>query len=170
LRRADHSSRGAIPIVVRRYVWFRNLKNEKAVTRVEQQRHGGGGVNYCRYHKSAHGHEDEQTTALFYAATRQKTDRTVCIVSLYLLINASSLFKPETIAHGLQAHPCLPVKFHNCIIIIIFNYVLQPLRLILRSGLDVPTFATRRLHACHRARAPSGARWNVGREMSGNFA
>jgi len=39
-----------------------------------------------------------------------------------------------------------------------------------RSGLDVPTFATRRLHACHHARAPSGGTWNCGREMSGNFA
>ena len=44
------------------------------------------------------------------------------------------------------------------------------LRLIVRSGLDVLTFATRRLHACHHARAPSGGRWNCGREMSGNFA
>jgi len=56
------------------------------------------------------------------------------------------------------------------IIIIIFNYALQPSRLIVRSGLDVPTFATRRLYACHHARAPSGGRWNCGREMSGNFA
>ena len=39
----------------------------------------------------------------------------------------------------------------------------------MRSGLDVPTFATRRLHACHHARAPSGGRWNCGREMSENF-
>ena len=44
------------------------------------------------------------------------------------------------------------------------------LRLIVRSWLEVPAFATRRLHACHRARAPSGGRWNCGREMSGNFA
>jgi hypothetical protein len=44
------------------------------------------------------------------------------------------------------------------------------LRLTVRSGLDIPTFATRRLHACHHARAPSGGRWNCGREMSGNFA
>jgi hypothetical protein len=44
------------------------------------------------------------------------------------------------------------------------------LKLIVRSGLDVPTFATRHLHACHQARAPSGGRWNCGREMSGNFA
>ena len=49
------------------------------------------------------------------------------------------------------------------------TYALQPSRLIVRSGLDVPTFATRRLHACHHARAPSGGRWNCGREMSGNF-
>jgi len=38
-----------------------------------------------------------------------------------------------------------------------------------RSGLDVPTFATRRLHPCHHARAPSGGRWNCGRKMSGKF-
>ena len=49
----------------------------------------------------------------------------------------------------------------------IFNYALQPLRLILRSGLNVPNFATSRLHACHQARAPSGGRWNCGREVSG---
>jgi len=42
--------------------------------------------------------------------------------------------------------------------------------LIVRSGLDVPTFATRRLHARRHARAPSGGRWNCGREMSRNFA
>jgi len=39
-----------------------------------------------------------------------------------------------------------------------------------RSWLDVSTFATRRLYACHYARAPSGGRWNCGQEMSGNFA
>ena len=55
-------------------------------------------------------------------------------------------------------------------IIIIFNYATKPLRVIVRSGLDVPTFATRRLHACHYARAPNGGRWNCGQEMSGNFA
>jgi hypothetical protein len=52
----------------------------------------------------------------------------------------------------------------------LYNYALQPLRLIVRSCLDVPNFATRRLHACHYARAPSGGRWNCGREMSLNFA
>jgi len=44
-------------------------------------------------------------------------------------------------------------------------YALQPSRLIVRSELDVPTFATRH----HHARAPSGGRWNCGREVSGNF-
>jgi hypothetical protein len=38
-----------------------------------------------------------------------------------------------------------------------------------RSGLDVPTFATRRLHACSHVRAPSGGRWNRGLELSGKF-
>jgi len=40
----------------------------------------------------------------------------------------------------------------------------------MRCWLDVPTVATRRLHACHHARAPSCGRWNCGREMSGNFS
>ena len=44
------------------------------------------------------------------------------------------------------------------------------LRLIVRSCLGVPTFATRRLHACHHARSPSGGRQNCGREISGNLA
>jgi hypothetical protein len=44
------------------------------------------------------------------------------------------------------------------------------LRLIVRSELDVPTIATRRLHACHHARAHSGGSWNCWREMSRNFA
>jgi len=52
------------------------------------------------------------------------------------------------------------------LVIIIFNYALQPVRLIVRSGLDVSTFVTRGLHA----RAPSGGRWNCEREMSDNFA
>jgi hypothetical protein len=49
------------------------------------------------------------------------------------------------------------------------TYALQPSRLIVPSGLEVLTFATRRLHACHDARAPSGGRWNCGQEMSGKF-
>ena len=44
------------------------------------------------------------------------------------------------------------------------------LRLIVRSELDVPIFATRPLHACHHTRAPSDGRWNCGREISVNFA
>jgi len=49
----------------------------------------------------------------------------------------------------------------------ILNYALKPLRLIVRSGLEVPNFATGRLHACHHAREPRGGRWNCGREMLG---
>jgi len=52
----------------------------------------------------------------------------------------------------------------------LLHYALQPFKAYVRSGLDVPTFATRRLHACHHAKAPSAGRWNCGREMSGNFA
>jgi len=43
------------------------------------------------------------------------------------------------------------------------------LKLIVRSELDVPTFATRRLHACHHTRAFSGGRWNCGRENVREF-
>jgi len=39
LRRADHSSRGVLPTVVRRCVWSRNLVNEKALANW-----GGGAV------------------------------------------------------------------------------------------------------------------------------
>jgi hypothetical protein len=55
-------------------------------------------------------------------------------------------------------------------LLLFFNYALQPLRLIVRSGLHVPTFATRCLHVCHQARAPIGGKWNCGREISGNYA
>jgi len=39
LRRTDHSSRGVLPTVVRRYVWSRNLKNKEAMARDGPQRH-----------------------------------------------------------------------------------------------------------------------------------
>jgi hypothetical protein len=59
---------------------------------------------------------------------------------------------------------CLPIFWF------ILNYAPHPLRLIVQSRIDVPTFATRRLHACHHARAPSGGRWNCGRrEIFGKF-
>jgi len=56
------------------------------------------------------------------------------------------------------------------LLLLFSTYALQPSRLIVQSGLDVPTFATRRLHASHHARALNGGRWNCGKEMSGNFA
>jgi len=62
------------------------------------------------------------------------------------------------------------IKNYNINLLLFSTYALQPSKLIVRSGLDVPTFAARRLHACHHARAPSGGRWNCGREMSENFA
>jgi len=39
--RADHSSRGVLPTVMRLCVWSRNLKNEEAMARVGPQRHRG---------------------------------------------------------------------------------------------------------------------------------
>jgi hypothetical protein len=41
------------------------------------------------------------------------------------------------------------------------------LRLIVRSELDIQTFTTRRFHAYHHARAPSGRRWNCGEKCPG---
>ena len=56
-----------------------------------------------------------------------------------------------------------PLVYHKwrvvgrVLLLLLFStYALQPSRLIVRSGLDVPTFATRRLYACHHATAPSG--------------
>jgi hypothetical protein len=61
----------------------------------------------------------------------------------------------------------------NCLvcwgILLFVNYALQHLRLTVRYWLNVPTFTTRRFHACQHARAPSGGRWSCGREMTGNF-
>jgi hypothetical protein len=56
------------------------------------------------------------------------------------------------------------------LLLLVSTYALQPSRLIVRFGLDVSTFATWHLHACHYARALIGGRWNFGQEMSGNFA
>ena len=47
------------------------------------------------------------------------------------------------------------INFKNCLLLFI-QLRTAALRLIVRSWLDVPTFATRRLHACHHARAPGG--------------
>ena len=46
VRRADHSSTGVLPTVVRRCVWSRNLKNEEAMTRVGSQRHSKKNKSY----------------------------------------------------------------------------------------------------------------------------
>jgi hypothetical protein len=43
------------------------------------------------------------------------------------------------------------------------------LRLIVRSGLEVPTFVTSCLHAWYHARTPSGGRWNCGQENVREF-
>jgi len=66
---------------------------------------------------------------------------------------------------------CMRVRLvYRSPLLLFSTYALQPSRLIVRSGLDVPAFATRRLRACHHTRAPSGGRRNCGREISGNFA
>jgi len=44
LRRADHSSRGVLPTVVRRCVWSRNLANEEALAHWELSRQKENGI------------------------------------------------------------------------------------------------------------------------------
>ena len=71
------------------------------------------------------------------------------------------------VQHVQAGSEAYPVSYSVCLFSTTYCSLL---RLIVRSGLGVPTFATRRLHACHHARAPSGGRWKWEREMSGNFA
>ena len=65
---------------------------------------------------------------------------------------------------------CVKIKFYLKHQILFTQLCTAALRLIVRSWLDIPTFATRRLHACHHARARSSGSWNCGPKMSGNFA
>ena len=50
LRRADHSSGGVLPTVVRGCVWSRNLVNEEALARVGPQRHRKKKVSKTTFH------------------------------------------------------------------------------------------------------------------------
>ena len=96
------------------------------------------------------------------------------IVRLDMIILASICREVEAMVLCMQPQYVVtlppPLASSLSLLLLFSTYALQPSRLIVRSGLDVPTFATRRLHACHHARALSGGRWNCGREMSGNFA
>ena len=84
-----------------------------------------------------------------------------------LIYHTTTMSPPEM--HLVVASP-LPPPILSSPLLLFSTYALQPSRLIVRSGLEVPTFTNRRLHACHHTRAPSGRRWNCGQEMSGNFA
>ena len=90
----------------------------------------------------------------------------------------------KTDAHNVQNKEAInsselsPFPYRDCksphiirthLSIVMFFTTHCSLRLIVRYELDVPTSSNRRLHACHHARAPSGGRWNCGREMSENF-
>jgi hypothetical protein len=56
-------------------------------------------------------------------------------------------------------------KYKILLLLLLFStYSQQPSRLIVRFGLDIPTFTTRHLHACHHLRAPSSGRWNCGQK------
>jgi hypothetical protein len=62
-----------------------------------------------------------------------------------LVKNASNLISPE-------------VPTTDQVFFLYIQLRTAALRLVVRSWLDVPTFATRRLHECHHTRAPSGGK------------
>jgi len=75
-----------------------------------------------------------------------------------------------TTAYRITHHTSAGFVLQDNIFFLFIQLRTAALRLTMRSWLDVPTFAIRRPHACHPTRAPSGGRWNCGRETSGNFA
>ena len=52
VRRADHSSRGVLSTVLRRYTWSRDLKKEEVMVRVGPQRHKKCSVESSAFRKS----------------------------------------------------------------------------------------------------------------------
>ena len=71
--------------------------------------------------------------------------------------NYTLLTAPHTYTWGLFINVCNLVDF---VVLSLFTQLhTAALRLIVQSWLDVPTLATRRLHACHHARAPRGGLW-----------
>jgi hypothetical protein len=97
------------------------------------------------------------------------SSRMLSVKNAYWLLAVRASVIYNTCACGEPFHPL--VRHLVCGTLLLFSTThCSLLRLIVRSRLDVPTFAIRRLHACHHARAPSDGRWNCGREMSGNFA
>ena len=105
-------------------------------------------------------------------------------VPFILSLITACLPHTQPVSTGISRHRCHAQGHHKREIYIHYLRLFQPifrysmlcfftthcsLRLIVRSELDVPTFATRRLHTCHHATAPSGGRWNCVREMSGKF-
>jgi hypothetical protein len=79
------------------------------------------------------------------------------------------IFSSIILGDNFISFPIFTLDLTLVLLYFIFNYALQALRLIVRSGLDVPTFATRRLLTRHHTRAPRGERRNCGWEFSGKF-
>jgi hypothetical protein len=105
-----------------------------------------------------------------------RNDREFCLNSDLHVVRFRNLIHAVKLRHGTDGFTPPPkegvlTNWGLLVQICLFIQVrTAALRLIVRSWLDVPTFATRRLHACQHARVPSGGRWNCGREMTGNFA
>ena len=88
LRRADHSSRGVLPTVLRRCVWSRNIKNEEAMTRVGSQRHS----------KKTKVRRDGYLQRLYRDArsTEHKNLQWIYKIGISLQVTTNSLFPPLT--------------------------------------------------------------------------
>jgi hypothetical protein len=67
---------------------------------------------------------------------------------LFLLLT-SNLQGLKQKSFSIVTHDKAPMEINVLPRILLFStYALQPSKLIVRSGLDFPTFATRRLHTC----------------------
>jgi len=105
LRRADHSSRGVLPTVVRRCVWSRNLVNEEILnqwglsrekqTKMQSQRN-------CRYHLGIRLVQHSKTVINII----------VCILSADINLNSGPL-ECETIAIHWTSKFSSDIMCHN---------------------------------------------------------
>jgi len=83
-----------------------------------------------------------------FAAVTIKKLSCVLPYGLFLLLT-SNLQSLKRKSFPVAAHAKAPIEIDVLPRILLFStYALQPSRLIVRSGLAVPTFDTRRLHAC----------------------
>jgi hypothetical protein len=160
--------------------WFKSINRERARARAHTHTpHAHTHTTYTHTHTNAHTHTHTHTYMLialaYFISLRNRTENTdagrwkmMCFETSDFIIKPRNFLDPSLLWDDFvrQVNSLLFV----CLFLFFIQLRTAALRLIVRSWLDVPTFATGRLQACHHARAPSGGRWNCGREMSSNFA